>query len=253
MRMPRGSDAARWLFTAILVLLSPGLLISFLAQASSFLGLRVTGLVPDIFDFLMSIDTFSTQLAFAFLVGASLGLVLAFEVEKIPKLGTAAWYVHLVSHELVHATLAKACGYKISEIKLTRHGGYVSYYKPNRHGNFLISLGPYILPPIPIILLLASALVKGRLQVGIILLLGAAFTSHVVGTAREILDQYDVRQSGLSFSLVFVFLVNLILGVAVMRVAAPGRVSLVRFFLDAAALDGRYLSLVFESIVRLIS
>ena len=75
----------------------------------------------------------------------------------------------------------------------------------------------------------------------------------MVGTAREILDQYDVRQSGLSFSLVFVFLANLILGVAVMRVAAPGRVSLVRFFLDAAALDGRYLSLVVETIVRLIS
>ncbi len=242
---------AKWATATVIVLLMPGLLASFLSQLSSFLGIAVRGPIPDVEAILEDLYDFSRQLGFLLVVGGSLGIVLAFKAEDIPRIDSVAWYVHLVQHELVHALLAKACGYRIKELKFTRHGGYVAYSKPNSRGNFLISLGPYLFPLIPILLTLVAAVFRGTVQGVVVFLLGMAVGSHVAGTAREAMDQFDVRQVGRFFSLMLIMLANVCLIVLIMSVVAPSKVSFLSFIRVAGRLDTLYLSSLLGLITRL--
>jgi hypothetical protein len=217
-------------------------IIAFLTQLSYFLGITVLGPIPDILSLLTELRLFSRQMGFALVVGGALGLVLSFKAEDLPKIGSAAWYVHLVTHELVHAGLARLCGYEIKEMKFTRHGGYVAYSKPQSRGNFLISLGPYLFPLVPIILTIVAALFRGTAQGIVVFFLGISLGWHVAETATEALDQYDVQQAGRFFSVVLILWVNLCLLALVMSVVAPGRASFLRFITDALELDVWYLS-----------
>jgi hypothetical protein len=243
---------AKWVLAAIVLVLMPGILASFLAQLSQFLGVTAQGPIPDPATLLMDLRAFSTQLGFVLVVGGALGVIFAYWAERIPRIDTLSWYIHLVSHELVHAILAKLCGYRIKEFKLTRHGGYVAYTKPNARGNFLISLGPYLFPLIPLILTLIAALLRGIAQVIVVLVLGASLGSHIVGTAREALDQYDVQHAGRFFSVILIVLVNLCLAVAVMAVVAPGKVSFQEFAVYAWRTNGWYLGSLASAIAGAI-
>ncbi len=244
--------AAKWIAGFVIILLMPGMIAAFVAQVSSFLGIAVRGPVPDIAATIENLVAFSRQLGFLLIVGMSLGVVLAFKGDAIPRVGALAWYVHLLGHELVHALLAKLCGYTIKEFKLSRHGGYVAYHKPNARGNFLISLGPYLLPLIPLLLLFAAALTSGVGRQIIVFLLGMSLGSHLSGTAREALDQYDVRQSGVFFSVALISSGNIILLTVAMAVVSPSRVSLIAFAFDAVRLDVWYLSGLLGSLVGLV-
>jgi hypothetical protein len=243
--------AAKWVLACLIVLLMPGMVAAFFAQVSSFMGLTVQGPVPDISSVMEDLFAFSRQVGFLLLVGGSLGLVLAFKADEIPRLGTVAWYVHLVGHELVHAVIARLCGYQIREFKFTKQGGYVAYAKPNARGNFLISLGPYLFPLIPVILVLLAALIGGVAQQVVFFLLGAALGSHLAGTTREAADQYDVRQAGLFFSVMLIALANIWLVVVVMAVVAPSRVSVPVFAESSLRLNYWYLTSLLGAIVGL--
>jgi len=236
--------AAKWIVGAVIALLMPGFIAAFLGQVSSFLGVAVRGPIPEPSSAIESLWGFSRQLGFILVLGGSLGILLAFKAERIPRIGALAWYVHLVGHELVHALFAKLCGYKIKQFKFTRQGGYVSYHKPNARGNFLIALSPYLFPLFPILLILIAAALRGPAQGAVVFLLGAALGSHLAGTASEALDQYDLRQVGLFFSVMFVVLVNNWLVVFVMAVVSPARASVTGFVADALAIDAMYLGLV---------
>jgi len=244
---------AKWLAGIIILLLLPGMIGAFFAQVSSFLGVTVRGPIPDIAAILGQLVAFSRQLGFLLVVGGSLGVVLAFKAEDIPRAGGVLWYIHLVGHELVHALLAKLCGYHIREFKLTKHGGYVAYYKTNARGNFLISLGPYIFPLIPVILVLLAALVRGLPQQVVVLILGISLGSHLTETAREALDQYDVRQVGVLFSTSLILLGNIWLVVVVMAVVAPSRVSIFDFARDGFWLNRWYISSLLGQILSLFT
>jgi len=237
-------QAAKWILGAIIALLMPGMVAAFLGQVSSFLGVTVHGPIPDASSAVEDLWDFSRQLGFLLVLGGSVGVLLAFKAERIPKIGALAWYVHLVGHELVHALFAKLCGYKIKQFKFTRQGGYVSYHKPNARGNFLIALGPYLFPLFPIVLVVIAAAFRGPAQRVVVFLLGAALGSHLAGTADEALDQYDLRQVGLFFSVMLIILVNIWLVVLVMAVVSPARASVTGFVAEALALDAWYLELV---------
>ena len=242
------SRVAKWAVGIAVILLMPGMIAAFFAQASAFLGVTVHGPIPDIASTIENLLAFSRQLGFLLLVGGSLGVVLAFKAENIPKLGSLAWYIHLIEHELVHALFAKICGYRIREFKLTRHGGYVAYSKPNASGNFLINLGPYLFPLIPIILTVVAALLRGITQHVVIFILGVALGSHLAGTAKEAMDQYDVRQAGVFFSMVLIVLGNIWLLVLVMTVVAPSRVSILGFASSSMRFNWWYLSSLLDSL-----
>lgn len=236
--------AAKWIAGALIALLMPGFIAAFLGQVSSFLGVTVQGPIPEPSSAIEGIWDFSRQLGFVLVLGGSLGVLLAFKAERIPKIGALAWYVHLVGHELVHALFAKLCGYKIKQFKFTRQGGYVSYHKPNARGNFLIALSPYLFPLFPVVLIIIAAALRGSAQTVVVFLLGAALGSHLAGTAGEALDQYDLRQVGLFFSVMLIVLVNIWLVVFVMAVVSPAKASVTGFVAEALALDAWYLGLV---------
>jgi hypothetical protein len=243
---------ARWLAAGLIAISMPGFLVGFAAQVISFVGFTGTGPIPDLSSTINDLIAFSQQAGFTLVVGASLGVVLSLKGEDIPGLGTAAWYVHLVGHELVHAIFAKLCGYEIREFKLTRDGGYVAYYKRNSRGNFLIDLSPYLFPIIPIMLLVAAYLVSGVARSVVILLLGISLGSHIAGTADEALEQYDVRQAGVFFSITLIMACNIALLMLVMVVVAPGRVSIADFLRTSVDFDIWYLSALARSIGELI-
>ena len=236
-----GRKLAKWILGAAILVLMPGILAAFLTQLSGFLGVTVHGPIPDPASLLVQLRAFSRQLGFLLVVGGALGVVFAYRAEDIPKIDTISWYIHLVGHELVHALLAKLCGYRIKEFKLTRHGGYVAYTKPNARGNFLISLGPYLFPLIPILLTVIAALLRGTAQSIVVFLLGVSLGSHLIGTAQEALDQYDVQHVGRFFSVMLIVLVNLCLAVGVMAVVAPARVSFQSFLVHSWRATGWYL------------
>jgi len=219
----------------------PGFAAALLVQASSFLGISLQGATRDPLSAIEALWDFSRQLGFVLVLGGSLGVLLAFKAERMPKIGVAAWYVHLVGHELVHAVFARLCGYKIKQFKFTRHGGYVSYYKPNARGNFLIALSPYLFPLFPIVLMLVAAALRGSAQTVAVFLVGCALGSHVAGTAREAPDQYDLRQAGLFLSVMLIAFTNIWWVVVVMAVVSPTKAPVLGFAARALALDASYL------------
>jgi hypothetical protein len=235
---PITRERAIKLIVAILIaVLLPGVIVSFLAQLSSFLGITMGGPIPDIGAIIQDLNAFSEQIGFLLVVGFCLGIILAFKADDIPKVDTVAWYIHMVSHELVHAILARLCGYRIREFKFTRHGGYVAYSKPNARGNILITLGPYLFPLIPILLTLLAAIFRGWPQGILVFVLGVSLGSHLAGTAEEALIQYDVRQAGLFLSLVLILSTNLMLLSLVMSIVSPGRISFTGFLESSWELD----------------
>jgi len=233
--------AMKWALALAIAIFMPGIFTAFLSQLSSFLGITVGGPVPDLASIIQDLNTFSGQIGFLLVVGFCLGVILAFKADDIPRLDTVAWYIHMVSHELVHALLARLCGYRIREFKFTRHGGYVAYSKPNARGNILITLGPYLFPLIPVILTLLAAVFRGLVQSVLIFALGVSLGSHIAGTTREVLIQYDVRQAGLFLSIMLILLTNLMLLALVMAVVSPSRVGFVDFLENSWRLDVWYL------------
>jgi hypothetical protein len=219
----------------------PGMVVSFLSQLSSFMGITMGGPIPDIGVIIQDLNAFSEQIGFLLVVGFCLGVILAFKADDIPKLDTLAWYIHMVSHELVHALIARLCGYRIREFKFTRHGGYVAYSKPNARGNILITLGPYLFPLIPILLTIPTAIISGWPQGVLVFILGISLGSHIAGTAEEALIQYDVRQAGLFLSIVLILTTNIMLVSLVMAIVSPARVSFADFLENSWKLDVWYL------------
>lgn len=249
--MANAGSVAKWLAALVLAMFLPGLLAGLISQISSFVGLAGIEPIPDIGSTIDALYTFSRNLGFILVVGGSLGIILSFKSEELPVLGTIGWYIHLVSHELIHALMAKLCGYRIKEFKLTKHGGYVAYFKPESKGNFLISLGPYLFPLVPLVLLVACYFSGGILRQVIVFLLGASLGSHIAGTSREAFHQYDVRQVGIFFSVMVIMIWNAFLVVLIMAMVAPSRVSLWLFLETSLRFDAWYLSALYRFLLRI--
>ncbi|MFC1480211.1 hypothetical protein ACFL5Y_02040 [Candidatus Omnitrophota bacterium] len=127
-------------------------------------------------------------------------------------------YLYVLGHEFVHVLATWLCGGKIVSFNVTPSGGSVVTSKTN----FFIELSPYFVPIYTILLgptfLLLRASGKGSpiLSVVFVFLVGVTLAFHFVMTSEVIrLRQPDIVRSGLVFSLILIFICNLIITMAV--------------------------------------
>jgi hypothetical protein len=131
--------------------------------------------------------------------------------------------LYVFGHELTHAIWVWAMGGRVSDFKVRREGGYIV---TNTH-NFWIALAPYFYPlySIAVIFLygVASLFYNLAPYTAVLFgLLGLTWAFHLSFTLWMIpKGQTDLSYHGTIFSLVIIYLMNLLVLSALLIVAAP--------------------------------
>lgn len=127
-------------------------------------------------------------------------------------------YLYVLGHEFVHVLATWICGGKVVAFNVSPGGGSAVTSKTN----FFIELSPYFIPIYTILLGLIYVIfdATGRgtaFPTGVfIFLVGATLAFHFIMTTEVIkMQQPDIDRSGLIFSLVVIFVSNLIITMAV--------------------------------------
>ncbi|RKY42397.1 MAG: hypothetical protein DRP85_03105 [Candidatus Makaraimicrobium thalassicum] len=163
-------------------------------------------------------------------------------------------YIYVIGHEFVHVLATWLCGGKVVSFNVSPSSGNVLTSKTN----FFIELSPYFVPIYTILLgpvfLLLEAVGKGAafMSTAFVFLMGVTLAFHFVMTAEALkLRQSDVRKSGLVFSLIIVFVGNLVI---VMLVFCPvfKQLSFVDFIKSSVSNSGEVYRVTFEKILKFL-
>ena len=178
-----------------------------------------------------------------FSLGAILWLIAFFGLPR-PML------VYVFGHELTHALWVLLMGGRVSRFRVGREGGHIV----TDRNNFWIALAPYFFPLYSLIIIGAYGALGfffnvqpyGRLLYALI---GVTWAFHFTFTCWMIpKKQTDLTDQGTFFSLVVIYLMNLLL-LSVMLVLASSQITfahLGRDFFDNADKFGRWLSTLFH-------
>lgn len=121
-------------------------------------------------------------------------------------------YFYVLGHELTHALFVYACGGKVGGIHVTADGGYVMTNKSNA----LIALSPYFVPFWSVVILGISTVIGIFYQIphhdhALYFLVGFSWSFHLLWTLWMIpRDQPDLKENGVFFSLVVIYLANVV-------------------------------------------
>lgn len=122
-------------------------------------------------------------------------------------------YLYVLGHELTHAIFVVLCMGRVSGFSVTLDGGHIITNK----SNILIALSPYFIPFWSVTLFAALAPLDyfnllphyDRILFGV---LGATWSFHLLWTMWIIpRDQPDLQENGTFFSLILIYLVNILL------------------------------------------
>lgn len=150
-------------------------------------------------------------------------------------------YLYVLGHELTHAIFILLCGGKISGMSVSVEGGYVMTNK----SNFLIALSPYFVPFWSLIVLGLSFLLEIFWDIpyhhyALYGAVGATWTFHLAWTMWMIpRDQPDLKENGTLFSVVIIYLANVLL-LAVMLCLVPGGLSFKSYAIHWISLGGHF-------------
>lgn len=135
-------------------------------------------------------------------------------------------YFYVLGHELTHAIFVYACLGKVGGISVSADGGYIMTNK----SNVLISLSPYFVPFWTVVILLFSTILGLVTDIpyhreALYLLIGGSWAFHLLWTLWMIpRDQPDLKENGVFFSLVVIYLTNVIV-LSVLLCLAPGNLT----------------------------
>ena len=121
-------------------------------------------------------------------------------------------YFYVLGHELTHAVFVYACGGKVGGIHVTADGGYVMTNKSNA----LIALSPYFVPFWSAVILGISTVIGLFYEIphhdhALYFLVGFSWSFHLLWTLWMIpRDQPDLKENGVFFSLVVIYLANVV-------------------------------------------
>jgi len=141
--------------------------------------------------------------------------------------------LYVFGHELTHALWVWLMGGRVSRFKVGRDGGHILTDK----NNFLIGLAPYFFPIYSILVialygalsLLVDLQPYGRLLYALV---GVTWAFHLSFTCWMIpKNQTDLSDNGTIFSLVMIYLVNLLL-LCVMLILASPQITFASFAVD---------------------
>ncbi len=131
--------------------------------------------------------------------------------------------IYVFGHELTHALWVWMMGGRVSRFRVGRDGGHILTDK----NNFLIALAPYFFPLYSLLVLAVYGVLSffvnlqpfGKLLYGLI---GVTWAFHFTFTCWMIpKNQTDLSENGTIFSLVVIYLANLMLLGAMLIVASP--------------------------------
>ncbi len=149
--------------------------------------------------------------------------------------------IYVFGHELTHALWVWLMGGRVSRLRVTREGGHVVTSK----ANFWIALAPYFFPIYSILAigiygvlsLFLNVQPYGRLLYAVI---GATWAFHFTFTCWMIpKNQTDLSDQGTFFSLVMIYLMNLLL-LSVMLVLASPQITFASVSTDLLANLGNF-------------
>ncbi|MBI2870686.1 MAG: hypothetical protein HYY14_03140 [Candidatus Omnitrophica bacterium] len=141
-------------------------------------------------------------------------------------LHTLVWeptWFYVLGHELTHAFFGLLFRAKVSRVEISAAGGTTTLSK----SNFLISLGPYLVPFYTLIFMVAFLVLRmtGHAAYFVkpfLAAIGFTWAMHLVMTVKFIrMDQPDIIRTGQLFSLVVIALVNIVMLAGVLSVAVP--------------------------------
>ena len=119
-------------------------------------------------------------------------------------------YLYVLGHESVHAGLAWIFGGKIKSFKVSSEGGSVGTDK----SNVVIELGPYFIPIYAIIITIIYFVVASSYAINgaiFVFLIGFTLAMHMISTIEVMkIRQPDIVKSGYLFSIVLVYILNII-------------------------------------------
>ncbi len=132
-------------------------------------------------------------------------------------------YLYVLGHEFTHACFVFLHRGKVMDMKISAHGGYIATNK----SNILISLSPYFIP----IWCVPGVAIYGFLSWSITLpwysnmllyaWIGISWSFHLWWTMWMIpRDQPDLKENDTFFSLVFIYLANIIVLLAMLCMAS---------------------------------
>jgi len=139
-------------------------------------------------------------------------------------------FLYVMGHELTHALASVLQGGNADDLHVSTKGGRV---RVNR-SNFLVDLAPYFFPLYTAGACLIWAVAAERFKPLICALIGFTLAFHFALTLFSLKQhQSDIAEGGWFFSVPLILALNVLICVLVLRLLAPGPVSLGAFFLDA--------------------
>ena len=183
--MANSATVLKWPIGVLIFSMTPALLMSILDVVSSISG---------------------NWIEFASL---TIGIIMYAAIRHI-FLGKRSWTstFEVLHHELIHAFLAVCCFCTVEEIKASRcSGGHVKY---GGQGNWLITIGPYFLPLLPLIIACASTLIAEPFSYFVIALTGFSMGFYYFSLQDDFhMNQTDLKKVGFPFSVIFLIPANI--------------------------------------------
>lgn len=164
-------------------------------------------------------------------------------------------YLYVLGHEFVHVLATWLCGGKIVSFNVSPSGGNVVTSKTN----VFIELSPYFIPIYtillgPIFLLLEAVGREPRFMPEVfIFFVGFTLAFHFSMTSEALrIQQPDIVKSGLIFSMVLIFVGNLVI---IMAVFCPlfDSLSFVNFVEDSMSKSSEIYCLIYGKILKLVN
>jgi len=117
-------------------------------------------------------------------------------------------FMHVMAHELTHAFWAALFGGKVKALNVSHEGGSVTMDK----SNFFVVLAPYFFPFYTVIALLIYVIVDQKYVDFVVFIIGLTYSFHVALTLYSLKQkQTDLKEAGVAFSLMFIYLLNLLI------------------------------------------
>lgn len=120
-------------------------------------------------------------------------------------------FIYVLGHEAVHAVTSWIMGGKISSFKVSEEGGSVATTKTNT----IVELSPYFIPIYSIIVMAIYFVIAYSYSINgsiFVFLIGFTLAMHVVMTIEVMKTrQPDLMESGYLFSIVVVYVLNIVI------------------------------------------
>jgi hypothetical protein len=127
-------------------------------------------------------------------------------------------FMHVMGHELTHAFWAFIFGGRTKSLQVSPVGGQVTLSKTN----FFVALAPYFFPFYTTLLVPVFLMSAPKYQPLVSLLIGFTLAFHLALTLHSLREhQSDLVETGVLFSLSFIYFMNLLVVSGLLMMLAP--------------------------------